>query len=114
MSHQKVPKIAPPRTRDWGDQLRFLMLENLPGAYPYTGGVYPYRRSGEDPTRMFAGEHAERTNRRFHYLSLGQPASRLSTRVRLGDAVRRRPGAASGHLGRSAATPACRSRRWTT
>ncbi len=80
MSHQKVPKIAPPRTRDWGDQLRFLMLENLPGAYPYTGGVYPYRRSGEDPTRMFAGEGTpERTNRRFHYLSLGQPASRLST-----------------------------------
>src|SRR5579875_366418 len=80
MSHQKVPKIAPPTTRDWGDLLKFLMMENLPGAYPYTGGVYPYRRTGEDPTRMFAGEGTpERTNRRFHYLSLGQPAARLST-----------------------------------
>ena len=80
LSHQKVPKIAPPTSNDWGEQLKYLMLENLPGAYPYTGGVYPYRRSGEDPTRMFAGEGTpERTNRRFHYLSLGQPAARLST-----------------------------------
>jgi len=80
LSHQKVPKIAPPTTNDWGEQLKYLMLENLPGAYPYTGGVYPYRRSGEDPTRMFAGEGTpERTNRRFHYVSRGQPASRLST-----------------------------------
>ena len=80
LSHQKIPKIAPPQYRDWGDLLRFLMRENLPGSYPYTGGVYPYRRVGEDPTRMFAGEGTpERTNRRFHYLSLGQPAARLST-----------------------------------
>ncbi|WP_298190084.1 methylmalonyl-CoA mutase family protein [Metallibacterium sp.] len=80
LSHQKIPKIAPPQYRDWGDLLRFLMRENLPGGYPYTGGVYPYRRVGEDPTRMFAGEGTpERTNRRFHYLSLGQPAARLST-----------------------------------
>ncbi|WHZ18742.1 MAG: B12 binding domain / kinase domain / Methylmalonyl-CoA mutase [Rhodanobacteraceae bacterium] len=80
LSHQKVPKIAPPTTNDWGEQLKYLLLENLPGAYPYTGGVYPYRRSGEAPTRMFAGEGTpERTNRRFHYLSLGQPAARLST-----------------------------------
>jgi len=80
LSHQKVPKIAPPTTNDWGEELKYLMLENLPGAYPYTGGVYPYRRSGEDPTRMFAGEGTpERTNRRFHYVSRGQPASRLST-----------------------------------
>jgi methylmalonyl-CoA mutase len=80
LSHQMIPKIAAPTMRDWGDQLRFLMKENLPGAYPYTGGVYPYRRSGEDPTRMFAGEGTpERTNRRFHYLSNGQPAARLST-----------------------------------
>jgi methylmalonyl-CoA mutase len=80
LSHQKVPKIAPPVTDNWGEQLKYLLLENLPGAYPYTGGVYPYRRSGEDPTRMFAGEGTpERTNRRFHYLSLGQPAARLST-----------------------------------
>jgi methylmalonyl-CoA mutase len=80
LSHQKIPKIAPPRHRDWGDVLKFLGKENLPGHYPYTGGVYPYRREGEDPLRMFAGEGTpERTNRRFHYLSLGQPAARLST-----------------------------------
>ncbi len=80
LSHQKIPKIAPPKYRDWGELLKFLMKENLPGAYPYTGGVYPYRRSTEDPTRMFAGEGTpERTNRRFHYLSQGQPAARLST-----------------------------------
>ncbi len=80
LSRQRIPKIAPPTYRDWGDLLKFLMMENLPGGYPYTGGVYPYRRAGEDPTRMFAGEGTpERTNRRFHYLSLGQPAARLST-----------------------------------
>ena len=80
LSKQKIPKIAAPDYRDWGELLRFLSKENLPGAYPYTGGVYPYRRAGEDPTRMFAGEGTpERTNRRFHYLSLGQPAARLST-----------------------------------
>ncbi|WP_017462221.1 methylmalonyl-CoA mutase family protein [Dyella ginsengisoli] len=80
LSHQKIPKVAPPKTRDWGDQLLFLGKENLPGHYPYTGGVYPYRRSGEDPTRMFAGEGTpERTNRRFHYLSQGGAATRLST-----------------------------------
>ena len=80
LSHQKIPKIAAPDYRDWGELLTFLMKENLPGGYPYTGGVYPYRRLGEDPTRMFAGEGTpERTNRRFHYLSQGQDAARLST-----------------------------------
>ncbi len=80
LSHLQIPKIALPAYRDWGELLTFLMKENLPGAYPYTGGVYPYRRLGEDPTRMFAGEGTpERTNRRFHYLSQGQPAARLST-----------------------------------
>jgi len=80
LSHQKIPKIAAPKFSDWGELLIFLMKENLPGAYPYTGGVYPYRRLGEDPTRMFAGEGTpERTNRRFHYLSKGQDAARLST-----------------------------------
>jgi methylmalonyl-CoA mutase len=80
LSHQMVPKIAAPTYRSWGELLTFLCKENLPGAYPYTGGVYPYRRTGEDPTRMFAGEGTpERTNRRFHYLSLGQRAARLST-----------------------------------
>ncbi|MEZ5437917.1 MAG: methylmalonyl-CoA mutase family protein [Lysobacteraceae bacterium] len=80
LSHQQIPKIAPPKYRDWGDLLKFLKKENLPGGYPYTGGVYPYRRTGEDPIRMFAGEGTpERTNRRFHYLSQGLPAARLST-----------------------------------
>jgi len=80
LSHQQIPKIAAPTYRSWGELLVFLQKENLPGSYPYTGGVYPYRRSGEDPIRMFAGEGTpERTNRRFHYLSVGQPAARLST-----------------------------------
>ena len=80
LSHQKIPKIAAPNFGDWGELLIFLMKDNLPGAYPYTGGVYPYRRLGEDPTRMFAGEGTpERTNRRFHYLSKCQYAARLST-----------------------------------
>jgi methylmalonyl-CoA mutase len=80
LSGQQIPKIAPPRLDGWGDRLRFALKENLPGSYPYTGGVFPYRRAGEDPTRMFAGEGTpERTNRRFHYLSAGQPAARLST-----------------------------------
>ncbi|MHB8680431.1 MAG: methylmalonyl-CoA mutase family protein, partial [Rudaea sp.] len=80
MSHQQVPKIAAPTLKSWGELLTFLMKENLPGAYPYTGGIYPYRRTGEDPLRMFAGEGTpERTNRRFHYLSQGQKATRLST-----------------------------------
>ncbi len=80
LSGLRVPKIAAPRFSGWGDRIRFLQAENLPGAYPYTAGVYPYRRAGEDPIRMFAGEGTpEQTNRRFHYLSAGQPAVRLST-----------------------------------
>ncbi len=80
LSHQLIPKIAAPDYADWGELLSFLTRENLPGAYPYTAGVYPYRRLGEDPTRMFAGEGTpERTNQRFHYLSLGQDTARLST-----------------------------------
>ena len=80
LSHNKVPKVAAPQYQDWGEQLNFLLAENLPGSYPYTAGVFPYRRTGEDPTRMFAGEGTpERTNRRFHYVSIGQPATRLST-----------------------------------
>ena len=79
-SHGQIPKLAPPKFPGWGELLRFLQSENLPGAYPYTGGVYPYRREEEDPTRMFAGEGApERTNRRFHYLASGHEATRLST-----------------------------------
>ena len=80
LSHQQIPKIAAPSYKSWGELLVFLGKENLPGSYPYTGGVYPYRRTGEDPIRMFAGEGTpERTNRRFHYLSVGLPAARLST-----------------------------------
>jgi methylmalonyl-CoA mutase len=71
---------VPPTFKGWGELAHFLQNENLPGAYPYTGGVYPYRREEEDPTRMFAGEGApERTNRRFHYLARGHEATRLST-----------------------------------
>jgi methylmalonyl-CoA mutase len=80
LSHSLLPKLAPPRLEGWGELLTFLQNENLPGAYPYTGGVYPFRREEEDPTRMFAGEGApERTNRRFHYLARGHEATRLST-----------------------------------
>ena len=80
LSHSRIPKLIAPKFRDWGEILRFILTENLPGAYPYTAGVYPYRREAEDPIRMFAGEGPpERTNRRFHYLARGQPATRLST-----------------------------------
>ena len=80
LSRNRIPKIVAPSFRDWGETLRFLLLENLPGAYPYTAGVYPYRREEEDPIRMFAGEGSpERTNRRFHYLARGQKFARLST-----------------------------------
>ena len=80
LSRLPLPKIAVPAFRDWGEILRFISKENLPGAYPYTEGVYPYRREEEDPTRMFAGEGApERTNHRFHYLAGGHGVSRLST-----------------------------------
>jgi methylmalonyl-CoA mutase len=80
LSHLRLPKIATPRYRDWGDRLAFLLTENLPGSYPYTAGIYPYRREDEDPTRMFAGEGMpERTNRRFHYVASGHKGARLST-----------------------------------
>lgn len=80
LSHTKVPKISLPRFRDWGEIVRWCMQENVPGEFPFTAGVYPFKRQGEDPTRMFAGEGGpERTNRRFHYLSKGMPAARLST-----------------------------------
>jgi isobutyryl-CoA mutase len=79
LSRSQVPKLAVPQVKDWGELLHFILNENLPGAYPYTGGVYPYRREEEDPTRMFAGEGGpERTNRRFHYLAHGH-GPRLST-----------------------------------
>ena len=80
LSHLDIPKVAVPRLEAWGELLRWLLQENLPGSFPYTAGLYPFKRTGEDPTRMFAGEGGpERTNRRFHYLSLDMPAKRLST-----------------------------------
>ena len=80
LSHLKVPKVSLPKYHDWGDILRWLLTENVPGEFPFAAGVFPLKRDGEDPTRMFAGEGGpERTNRRFHYVSKGQPAKRLST-----------------------------------
>ncbi|MBK6419880.1 MAG: hypothetical protein IPF79_11915 [Ignavibacteria bacterium] len=80
LSHTRVPKISLPKFKDWGEIVRWCMQENVPGEFPYTAGVYPFKRTNEDPTRMFAGEGGpERTNRRFHYLSKGMPAARLST-----------------------------------
>ncbi len=80
LSGLKIPKVSLPRYRSHGDLLRWMLLENVPGAFPYTAGVFPFKREGEDPTRMFAGEGTpERTNRRFHYVSKDQPAKRLST-----------------------------------
>jgi len=80
LSGIKVPKVAMPRYQSHGDRLRWLLSENVPGHFPFTAGVYPFKRDGEDPTRMFAGEGSpERTNKRFHYLSFGQPFKRLST-----------------------------------
>jgi methylmalonyl-CoA mutase len=75
-----IPRVSVPKYTDWGDRLRFLRLENLPGRFPFTAGVFPLKRTEEDPTRQFAGEGTpERTNRRFKFLSKGEPAKRLST-----------------------------------
>ncbi|MDB5252714.1 MAG: methylmalonyl-CoA mutase [Flaviaesturariibacter sp.] len=80
LSGTRIPKVVLPKYKDWGDLLRWQLQENVPGEFPYTAGVFELKRQGEDPTRMFAGEGGpERTNRRFHYVSEGQPAKRLST-----------------------------------
>ncbi|MBA2422904.1 MAG: methylmalonyl-CoA mutase family protein [Chitinophagales bacterium] len=80
LSHTQIPKISTPQFESWGERLRWALQENFPGEFPYTSGIYPFKREGEDPTRMFAGEGGpERTNKRFHYVSLGTPAKRLST-----------------------------------
>jgi len=80
LSQTKIPRVSLPRYEDWGEILQWSLQENVPGDFPYTAGVFPFKREGEDPTRMFAGEgNPERTNRRFHYVSLGMPAIRLST-----------------------------------
>lgn len=80
LSGTEISKVILPKYKDWGDILKWQLQENVPGEFPFTAGVFPLKREGEDPTRMFAGEGGpERTNRRFHYVSLGQPAKRLST-----------------------------------
>ncbi|MBL0054890.1 MAG: methylmalonyl-CoA mutase family protein [Chitinophagaceae bacterium] len=80
LSGTRIPKVILPKYKDWGDILKWQAQENVPGHFPFTAGVFPLKREGEDPTRMFAGEGGpERTNRRFHYVSEGQPAKRLST-----------------------------------
>lgn len=80
LAHTQIPKVVLPKYSSWGDLLRWSLQENVPGEFPYTAGIYPFKREGEDPTRMFAGEGGpERTNRRFHYVSLAMPAKRLST-----------------------------------
>ena len=78
LSNTQIPKVSLPKYRSWGDILKWILTENVPGEFPYTAGIYPFKREGEDPTRMFAGEGGpERTNKRFHYVSLGMPAKRL-------------------------------------
>ena len=80
LSGTPVPRVALPKWQDEGEILQWLLRENVPGSYPYTAGVFAFKREGEDPTRMFAGEgDAARTNRRFHYLSANSDAKRLST-----------------------------------
>jgi methylmalonyl-CoA mutase len=80
LSQQRIPRVVTPSYQGWGDLLRWMLQENVPGEFPYTAGLFPFKREGEDPTRMFAGEGGpERTNKRFHYVSLGMPAKRLST-----------------------------------
>ena len=80
LSRNRIPRVVLPAYRSWGDILRWNLRENVPGEFPFTAGVFPFKRQGEDPTRMFAGEGGpERTNKRFHYVSLGLPAKRLST-----------------------------------
>lgn len=80
LSHTRIPKVSMPGYEAWGDILKWNLQENVPGEFPYTAGVFPFKRKGEDPTRMFAGEGGpERTNKRFHYLSHDMPAARLST-----------------------------------
>ncbi|HEX2846380.1 MAG TPA: methylmalonyl-CoA mutase family protein [Chitinophagaceae bacterium] len=80
LSGTRIPKVVLPKYKDWGDILQWQAQENVPGHFPFTAGVFPLKREGEDPTRMFAGEGGpERTNKRFHYVSVDQPAKRLST-----------------------------------
>ena len=99
LSGTAIPRVALPRYADHGELLRWLREENLPGHFPFTAGVFPFKREGEDPARMFAGEGDPfRTNRRFHLLADGQPATRLSTAFDSVTLYGRRPGRAPRHL----------------
>jgi len=111
LSHNRIPKISMPKYKAWGDILKWNLQENVPGEFPYTAGVFPFKREGEDPTRMFAGEGGpERTNRRFHYVSIAQPAKRLSTAfdsvTLYGDDPDRRPDI-YGKIGNSGVSICC-------
>jgi methylmalonyl-CoA mutase len=102
LAHLKIPKVALPKFRSWGDKVRWAMQENTPGFFPYTAGIYPFKRTGEDPARMFAGEGGpERTNKRFHYVSQGLPAKRLSTAFDSVTLYGHDPGTAPRHLRQS-------------
>jgi len=80
LSHLLIPRVSLPGSKNWGEILKYVLKENVPGEFPFAAGVFPFKREGEDPTRMFAGEGGpERTNKRFHYVSYGLPARRLST-----------------------------------
>jgi methylmalonyl-CoA mutase len=110
-----LPKVALPRGESWGELARYLRRENVPGRFPFTAGVFPFKRENEDPARMFAGEGTpERTNRRFHLLSAGQPAvrgSRPPSTARRSTAAIPQKGSTSGAR---SATRACRSAPSTT
>jgi len=111
LSHLQIPKISLPKYKGWGDILKWNLRENVPGEFPFAAGVFPFKREGEDPTRMFAGEGGpERTNKRFHYVSLGMPAKRLSTAfdsvTLYGEDPDRRPDI-YGKIGNSGVSIAC-------
>ncbi len=111
LSHLQIPKVAMPKFRSWGEIVRWTLRENVPGEFPYAAGVFPFKREEEDPTRMFAGEGGpERTNRRFHYVSLNMPALRLSTAfdsvTLYGEDPDRRPDI-YGKIGNSGVSIAC-------
>jgi len=111
LSHLQIPKISMPKYKGWGDILKWNLRENVPGEFPYAAGVFPFKREEEDPTRMFAGEGGpERTNKRFHYVSLNMPARRLSTAfdsvTLYGEDPDRRPDI-YGKIGNSGVSIAC-------
>ena len=115
LSGTKIRKVSLPRFEDEGEILRFLLKENVPGSYPYTAGVFAFKREGEDPTRMFAGEgDAFRTNQRFKRVSRGHAGAPPVHRLRFGDAVRVGSRIRARTSTARSAIPACRSRRSTT